>query len=87
MSNTNSSLALKRRVFLEVIYNLAGCDFGCHQWLDGNPLEKVEFFLNRLGQVKFDLLNSRARITFPRPDKKMLTIYYQQEIKKLENTT
>ena len=65
--------------------NLAGCDFGCHQWLDGNPLEKVEFFQNRLGQVKFDLLNSRARITFPRPDKKMLTIYYQQEIKKLEN--
>jgi len=64
--------------------NLAGCDFGCHQWLDGNPLEKVEFFLNRLGQVKFDLLNSRARITFPRPDKKMLTIYYQQQIKLLD---
>jgi hypothetical protein len=64
--------------------NLAGCDFGCHQWLDGNPLEKVEFFQNRLGQVNFDLLNSRARITFPRPDKKMLTIYYQQQIKLLD---
>jgi hypothetical protein len=66
--------------------NLAGCDFGCHQWLDGNPLEKVEFFQNRLGQVKFDLLNSRARITFPRPDKKLLTIYYQQQIKLLDTT-
>ena len=58
---------------------------GDHLYLDSNPLEKVEFFQNRLGQVKFDLLNSRARITFPRPDKKMLTIYYQQQIKKLEN--
>jgi hypothetical protein len=66
--------------------NLAGCDFGCHQWLDGNPMEKVQFFQNRLGQVKFDLLNSRARITFPRPDKKLLTIYYQQQIKLLDTT-
>jgi len=60
---------------------------GDHLYLDSNPLEKVEFFQNRLGQVNFDLLNSRARITFPRPDKKMLTIYYQRQIKKLENTT
>ena len=67
--------------------NLAGCDFGCHNWLDGNPMEKIEFFQNRLGQVKFDLLNSRARITFPRPDKKMLTLYYQHEINKLEIST
>ena len=66
--------------------NLAGCDFGCHNWLDGNPMEKIEFFQNRLGQVKFDLLNSRARITFPRPDKKMLTLYYQQQIKLLEKS-
>jgi hypothetical protein len=58
---------------------------GDHLYLDGNPLEKVAFFQNRLGQVKFDLLNSRARITFPRPDKKMLTLYYQQQIKKLDN--
>ena len=65
--------------------NLAGCDFGCHSWLDGNPMEKIEFFRNRLGQTAFDLLNSRARITFPRPDKKMLTIYYQQQIKLLDN--
>jgi predicted RNA-binding Zn-ribbon protein involved in translation (DUF1610 family) len=57
---------------------------GDHLYLDSNPLEKVEFFQNRLGQVKFDLLNSRARITFPRPDKKMLTIYYQQQIKLLD---
>jgi len=60
---------------------------GDHLYLDSNPMEKVEFFHNRLGQVKFDLLNARARITYPKPDKKMLTLYYQAEIKKLENTT
>jgi hypothetical protein len=64
--------------------NLAGCDFGCHSWLDGNPMEKVEFFRNKLGQTAFDLLNSRARITYPKPDKKALTLYYQAKIKELE---
>lgn len=60
---------------------------GCHLYLDGNPMDKVEFFRNRLGQIAFDLLNSRARITYPKPDKKALTLYYQQKIKELENTT
>jgi hypothetical protein len=66
--------------------NIAACDFGCHNWIDGNPMEKIEFFKNKLGETAFDLLNSRARITFPKPDKKMLTIYYQQQIKLLENS-
>jgi hypothetical protein len=57
---------------------------GDHLYLDSNPMEKVEFFQNRLGETNFNLLNSRARITYPKPDKKMLTIYFQQQIKLLD---
>jgi hypothetical protein len=63
--------------------NLCACDFGCHQWLDGNPMEKVEFFRSRLGQEKFDMLNSRARITFPRPDRKIIELYLKSKIAEL----
>ena len=65
--------------------NLAACDFGCHQYLDGNPMEKIEFFKQRIGEEKFDLLNSRVRITYPKPDKKMIEIYLRAEIKKLDS--
>ena len=64
--------------------NIAACDFGCHNWIDGNPMEKIEFFKNKLGETAFDLLNARARITYPKPDKKMLTIYFQQQLKLLD---
>ena len=36
-----------------------GC-FGCHQRLDSEPLEKVEFFRGRMNNIEFDLLNARA---------------------------
>ncbi|KKK92916.1 hypothetical protein LCGC14_2698080, partial [marine sediment metagenome] len=36
--------------------NLCLLCFGCHIHLDGNPLEKVEFFKERLGELAFDLL-------------------------------
>jgi aromatic ring-cleaving dioxygenase len=57
---------------------------GDHLYLDGNPMEKVEFFRNRLGQTAFDLLNSRARNIYPKPDKTLLTIYFQQQVKLLD---
>ena len=65
--------------------NLVGCCFGCHQYLDSHPLEKVEFFKARLGEDKYDMLNSRMRIIHPKPDKVLLTLYYQQKIKEVSN--
>ena len=61
-----------------------GC-MGCHSYLDGQPLEKVEFFKNLLGQEKYDLLNSRMRQTWPKPDKKLLTLYYQNQIEEIND--
>jgi len=60
--------------------------WGCHSYLDGNPLEKIEFFKNRLGEHMFDLLNSRARL-LGMPDKELLTIYYQEKIKELNEVS
>lgn len=59
--------------------NAIGLCFGCHQYLDSHPLEKVEFFQQKLDGV-FDLLNVRAREK-GMPDKKMLTLYYQSKLR------
>ena len=64
--------------------NLAGLDFGCHQFLDSHPLEKIEFFKQRLGEDRFNMLNSRMR-QMGKPDKKLLTLYYQSKIKEVDN--
>ncbi len=60
--------------------NAIGCCYGCHSYLDGHPMEKVEFFKTLLGEEAFDKLNSRARITHPKPDKKLLMIYYKEKL-------
>ncbi len=58
--------------------------FGCHSYLDSQAIDKVDFFKARLGEERFDLLNSRMRQTFPRPDQKLLLMYYQQKIEEAE---
>ena len=65
--------------------NLVACDFGCHIYLDSHPLEKVEFFLQRLGQDKFDMLNSRMRMPAKCLDKAAITLYLKAKIRELEN--
>jgi len=52
--------------------NCCALCFGCHQFLDSHPLEKVEFFKARLGEERFDKLNSRMR-QVQKPDKELLT--------------
>ncbi len=64
--------------------NACGACWGCHTFLDSHAMEKVEFFHQLLGQKRFDMLNSRARITWPRPDKKAIALYLREQIKKLE---
>ena len=62
--------------------NLVALDFGCHSYLDGNPVEKIEFFKKRLGQVRFNLLQARAR-QVGKVDRNGLMLYFQQKIKEL----
>ena len=63
--------------------NAVGLCSGCHFYLDGHPLEKVDWFKHHLGE-QFELLQSRMRITYPKPDKALLTLYYKNLIKELE---
>ena len=54
--------------------NATALCYGCHSFIDGNPLEKVEFFMEILGKDEFDALNERAKQIFPKPDKKTISI-------------
>jgi hypothetical protein len=62
----------------------AGC-YGCHSYLDSNPLEKISFFQNLLGKEKFMHLNIRATSTHPKPDKAAIELYLKQKIQELDN--
>ncbi len=67
--------------------NCCALCFGCHQYLDSQPIEKVEFFKEWLGENNFNMLNSRVRQVHPKPDKNLLMIYYQSKIKALGKGT
>lgn len=54
----------------------------CHLYLSSHPAEYTEWFRQHLGERAFDLLNSRIRITYPKPDKKLLTLYFKAMIGK-----
>ncbi len=64
--------------------NLMALDFGCHSYLDGNPLEKIEFFKNRLGEQAFDYLNARSRVPARFIDKEAIGLYLKEQIRQLE---
>jgi len=52
-------------------------------YLTAHPLEHVEWFKARLGD-KYGLLRSRARITYPKPDKEAIKLYLLEKIRELE---
>jgi len=60
----------------------AGC-YGCHRYLDQHPLEKAEFFLNLLGQQRWEALNKRAD-TPGKPDIEAIEADLKEKIKFLE---
>lgn len=57
---------------------------GCHFFLDGRPLEKTEFFLELLGQDKFNALWERAKTLYPKPDLEQIKQDLKEKIKMLE---
>ena len=62
--------------------NAAGLCMGCHVYLDSHPLEKVQFFQERLGDG-FDLLTARASQTYPRPDREALGLYFKAKLREV----
>lgn len=60
--------------------NACALCFGCHSYLDSQPMEKVEFFKERLGKEKFQHLNIRAGM-IQKPDKVAIEIYLRTKIK------
>ncbi len=60
--------------------------FGCHSYLDGNPLEKIEFFKERLGEQSFDLLKARERMLARYIDREAIKLYLKAKIKELESS-
>jgi len=64
--------------------NTAPLCYGCHSHIDGNPYEKIEFFLRLLGQEGLKELDERARELKPLMDKEALKLDLKNRIKKLE---
>jgi len=67
-------------------FNAAALCFTCHQNFTANPLDHVDWFRKRLGEQAFDLLQSRARITYPKPDKEAITLYLKEQVRRLTET-
>lgn len=65
--------------------NACACCYGCHQYLDSHPLEKVEFFKHRLGEERFEFLRGRMRITYPKPDKRLIELYLKTKLLEVSN--
>jgi len=60
--------------------NACALCFGCHMHFTSQPIEHFYWFLERLGEEKFDLLVARTNQTHPKPDKEAITLYYQQKL-------
>ena len=52
--------------------------FGCHSYLDANPLEKYEWYIRKYGRKEFDQLRMRAN-TPGKLDWKLIDIWLKQE--------
>ena len=66
--------------------NCAGLCFGCHQYFDENNEEYEQWMINHIGQDRLDMLNSRKRIIFPKPDKEAIELYLREQLKNLTGT-
>jgi len=58
--------------------------FGCHAFLGAHPALHRDFFLERLGQERYDLLEARA-YQVGKPDVAALTLYYNSKIEEVSN--
>jgi len=68
------------------IDNTAPLCYGCHSYIDGNPIAKIDFFLGLLGRERFERLNERAEKLHPKPDKEALMAYFKEKLKGLKGS-
>jgi len=60
--------------------NVAAMCHGCHAWLTANPAAHVNFFMDRLGKLRYDCLTIRANSP-GRPDYEAIRIWLKHEMK------
>lgn len=58
---------------------------GCHMFLDGNPHEKIDFALRRLGEPRYTALRLQSQ-SGPKVDRGMVRLMLQQRLKELEGS-
>ena len=63
--------------------NAVGLCGACHMYFTANPGEHKDWFLNRLGQKGYDMLEGRARKS-QKIDDVLMAMYLKQELKILE---
>ncbi len=62
--------------------NCSGLCTGCHFYLGGHPNEHRRWFIAKIGEQEFSLLEGRNRI-LGKPDRKAIEIYLRAKIKEL----
>jgi len=60
---------------------IAGC-YGCHSFLDSHPLEKHDFFKDKIGEKAFKDLKLKSN-TSAKIDRQKIKEHYQLKLKKL----
>jgi len=66
--------------------NAGGFCGACHNILDGHPFEKVEWVKQHLGEQRYNMLQGRLHIVYPKIDKKAIELYLRHEIKEMESS-
>lgn len=61
--------------------NAVALCFSCHRFFTENPLAHTEFFRERLGDTRFEMLNIQAQMTGVKPDIAGITLYLKEKIK------
>ena len=65
------------------IDNCKSLCYGCHSFLDRNPLEKYDWYIGKYGKKTFDSLRLRSNIP-SKPDYELIKIWVKHKIKNLE---
>jgi len=66
--------------------NVVSWDYGCHSYMDRNPYEKYEWYINKFGQDQFDSLRLRSN-TPAKIDREAIKLWLKEELKSLDNVS
>ena len=60
--------------------NVCSLCYGCHRWLDTHPDLKTEFFIQRLGQRAYDLLELRSNTRGTKPTLQEIQLLFPRKV-------